>query len=150
MKYQSVNNCRTTNIKKYIDCEVIFPELSEIPLPFTAKPNDSTDHGREIYNRALNGDFGLISISEKESGYYWDGEKFVEHDFDIEASQFDEMKNSLISEASQKISILSDAVELGIATDEEKENINKWKQYRVLVNRMSKGNGSGWPDKPAD
>ncbi|ASM15047.1 hypothetical protein BVG93_10040 [Serratia marcescens] len=60
------------------------------------------------------------------------------------------MKNRLISEASQKISILSDAVDLGIATDEEKVNIDKWKQYRVLVNRMSKENGSGWPEKPAD
>ncbi|EPR9348550.1 MULTISPECIES: tail fiber assembly protein [Serratia] len=150
MNYGQVKKCRTTNIKKYIDCDVIFPDLSDSPISFTAMPNDSTEHGRDIYNRALNGEFGVIVIAKKEVGYYWDGNEFVEYDFDIEALHFDEMKNRLISEASQKISILSDAVDLGIATDEEKVNIDKWKQYRVLVNRMSKENGSGWPEKPAD
>ncbi|HBC5219937.1 TPA: tail fiber assembly protein [Serratia marcescens] len=150
MNYGQVKKCRTTNIKKYIDCDVIFPDLSDSPISFTAIPNDSTEHGRDIYNRALNGEFGVIVIAKNEVGYYWDGNEFVEYDFDIEALHFDEMKNRLISEASQKISILSDAVDLGIATDEEKVNIDKWKQYRVLVNRMSKENGSGWPEKPAD
>lgn len=150
MNYEQVNNCRTTNIKNYIDCEVVFPALSNSPISFTAMPNDSTEHGRDIYNRALNKEFGAIVIAKNEVGYYWDGDGFVEYEFDIEALQFEEMKNRLISEASQKISILSDAVDLGIATDEEKENINKWKQYRVLVNRMNKVNSSGWPDKPAN
>ncbi|WP_253718487.1 tail fiber assembly protein [Serratia marcescens] len=150
MNYVQVKNCRTKNIDKYIDCDVIFPDLSDTPISFTAMPNDSTEHGRDIYKRAFNEEFGDVVIAKNEFGYYWDGEEFVEYDFDIETLQFNEMKSRLISEATQKISILSDAVDLGIATDEEKENINKWKQYRVMLNRISKGNDAEWPDKPAN
>jgi hypothetical protein len=37
-----------------------FPWLSE-EVPFSASPNDSEAHGRELYQRAMNGEFGPIA-----------------------------------------------------------------------------------------
>lgn len=45
-------------------------------------------------------------------------------------------KNLLIKSASDKISVLQDAVDLDMATDEEKEKLVDWKKYRVLLNRL--------------
>ncbi|ECW0880022.1 tail fiber assembly protein, partial [Salmonella enterica subsp. enterica] len=46
-----------------------------------------------------------------------------------------------------KIAPLQDAVDLGIATDDEKAQLDEWKKYRVLVNRVDTSAPS-WPDKP--
>ncbi|MEX0575228.1 tail fiber assembly protein [Enterobacter cloacae subsp. cloacae] len=46
---------------------------------------------------------------------------------------------------------LEDAVELGIATDEEAATLLLWKRYRVLLNRLdlSKAPDIQWPERPA-
>ncbi len=49
--------------------------------------------------------------------------------------------------ASEKIAPLQDAVDLVIATDEEKSQLAEWKKYRVLVNRVDTSNPD-WPDVP--
>ncbi|EJZ7020849.1 tail fiber assembly protein [Salmonella enterica] len=59
----------------------------------------------------------------------------------------DETKNRLLQMASGKIAPLQDAVDLGIATDDEKAQLDKWKKYRVLVNRVDISNPD-WPQKP--
>ncbi|EEJ9248011.1 tail fiber assembly protein, partial [Salmonella enterica subsp. enterica serovar Muenchen] len=57
-------------------------------------------------------------------------------------------KNRLLQIASEKISPLQDAVDLDIATDDEKAQLNEWKKYRVLVNRVDTSNPD-WPEQPA-
>ncbi|ENY9400323.1 tail fiber assembly protein [Salmonella enterica] len=47
-----------------------------------------------------------------------------------------------------KIAPLQDAVDLGIATNDEKAQLDEWKKYRVLVNRVDTSNPD-WPEKPA-
>lgn len=47
-----------------IDLTVVFPSLGDDPVPFTASPDDVTDHGRELYARALAGDFGPIADAD--------------------------------------------------------------------------------------
>lgn len=58
----------------------------------------------------------------------------------------DEKQNQL-QEASKIIAPLQDAVDLGIATDEEREQLIKWKEYRVLLNRIDVSTASDidWP-----
>lgn len=60
-------------------------------------------------------------------------------------------KNSLMSEASQRISVLQDAVDLEMATDEEKAALPLWKKYRVLLSRVDSNTSDtvSWPEKPA-
>lgn len=44
-----------------LDCEVLFEELEQIgPIPFATNANADTDHGREIWEKATNGDYGDI------------------------------------------------------------------------------------------
>ncbi len=57
-------------------------------------------------------------------------------------------KQALLYEATVAIAPLQDAVDLGIATDEEREQLRAWKEYRVQVNRVDVGLGENvkWPE----
>jgi len=46
--------------RQKINLIVRFVEINE-DLPFTADPNDTEDHGRDIFARALAGEFGEIA-----------------------------------------------------------------------------------------
>ncbi|ECA4283821.1 phage tail protein, partial [Salmonella enterica subsp. enterica serovar Stanley] len=46
-----------------------------------------------------------------------------------------------------KIAPLQDAVDLDIATDDEKAQLDEWKKYRILVNRVDTTNPD-WPYVP--
>jgi len=53
--------------------------------------------------------------------------------------------------ASEHIQTLQDAVDLDMATDEEKNNLIEWKKYRVLLSRIDPANTDieSWPAAPA-
>lgn len=60
-------------------------------------------------------------------------------------------KEYLMSEASQRISVLQDAVDLSMATDDETAALPLWKKYRVLLSRID-ASVSGvvdFPEKPS-
>lgn len=59
-------------------------------------------------------------------------------------------KQYLLNEATVAIGPLQDAVDLGIATDEEREQLREWKEYRVLLNRVdtSIAPNINWPENP--
>ncbi|WP_425342549.1 tail fiber assembly protein [Kosakonia sacchari] len=59
-------------------------------------------------------------------------------------------KSTLMTIASNAIAPLQDAVELGIATDDETRRYNEWRKYRVLLSRMDIALESPkWPDVPS-
>jgi hypothetical protein len=65
MNYANVKNPKWFNAEQsLIDCEVDFVDLVEEYVPFTASPNDSTEHGRNIYQQLVNGNFGTIAPYE--------------------------------------------------------------------------------------
>lgn len=53
--------------------------------------------------------------------------------------------------ASEQIAPLQDAVDLDIATDDEKSQLDEWKKYRVLLNRIDTSNAPDitFPELPA-
>lgn len=59
-------------------------------------------------------------------------------------------KQALLNEATTAIAPLQDAVDLGIATVKEREQLKAWKEYRVQVNRMDVGLelSVNWPISP--
>lgn len=60
MKYINVKSPQWANVQKTaIDCVVEFEGLGIVP--FTANPNDITEHGPAIFSACLNGDFGPIA-----------------------------------------------------------------------------------------
>ncbi|KAA5974846.1 MULTISPECIES: tail fiber assembly protein [unclassified Pantoea] len=60
------------------------------------------------------------------------------------------MKALFMEQASQKISVLQDAVDLEMATDEEAAGLPLWKKYRVLLSRIDANTASkvDWPQQP--
>ncbi|EDP8625826.1 tail fiber assembly protein [Salmonella bongori] len=62
--------------------------------------------------------------------------------------QAEAKKVKLLEEAETVITPLARAVKLGIATDEERQRLEVWEQYSVLVSRVDTSDPD-WPDKPA-
>jgi hypothetical protein len=60
-------------------------------------------------------------------------------------------KKYLLDEASQRVSILQDAVDLEMATDEEAAALPLWKKYRVLLSRIDANTSEdvNWPKAPS-
>ncbi|ELO3585121.1 tail fiber assembly protein [Salmonella enterica] len=52
-----------------------------------------------------------------------------------------------LAEAESAIAPLARAVKLGIATDEERQRLEVWEQYSVLVSRVDTS-APDWPEKP--
>lgn len=59
-------------------------------------------------------------------------------------------KVSLMSEATLRISVLQDAVDLEMATEEEALMLTAWNKYRVLVSRINADTPEeiDWPEQP--
>ncbi|MCX8983520.1 tail fiber assembly protein [Citrobacter portucalensis] len=59
-------------------------------------------------------------------------------------------KNKLMVEANEMISTLQDAVDIGIATEDETVLLLAWKKYRVLLSRVDCNQAPDieWPEKP--
>ncbi|MBG2631209.1 tail fiber assembly protein [Klebsiella michiganensis] len=80
----------------------------------------------------------------------WDGSAWVtdadaQHAADVAAA--DVQKKQMITQVSEHISILQDAVNLNMATDDEKSRITALQVYRVLLNRVdiSLAPNISWP-----
>lgn len=60
------------------------------------------------------------------------------------------IKQRLLGIASQQVSILNDAVEMDMATEEEVRLLPLWKKYRVLLNRVNTDIDDfiKWPEEP--
>ncbi|EAR0347313.1 tail fiber assembly protein [Salmonella enterica] len=92
----------------------------------------------------------VTAISPDSQYEKWEGNKWVKDEAAETAAQLreaEETKKRLLQMASGKIAPLQDAVDLGMATDDEKAQLDEWKKYRVLVNRVDTSNPD-WPEQP--
>lgn len=84
----------------------------------------------------------------------WNGERWVT---DVAAQKAAEVakanatKAALINNASEQIAPLQDAVDLDMATDDEKARFDAWRKYRVLLTRVDTNSAPAitWPEAPA-
>lgn len=65
-------------------------------------------------------------------------------------AEAEDKKRELMQNASEVISPLQDAIDLEMATEEEKQKLTKWKKYRVLLNCVDTSTAPDidWPKKP--
>lgn len=82
----------------------------------------------------------------------WDGLQWVE-DHEAEAAAAlaaaTATRSALLAEANQHIAVLSDAVDLGMATEDEQAAYNAWRRYRVELTRLDLTiTPIEWPEKP--
>ncbi|EMO4271857.1 prophage tail fiber assembly protein homolog TfaE [Klebsiella variicola] len=85
----------------------------------------------------------------------WNGERWVTDEMAkaaAEIAEATETKAALVKSAAQKIEPLQDAVELDMATNEEKSRYDAWRKYRVLLTRVdtSLAPDIDWPEPPKD
>ncbi|EBD7983148.1 tail fiber assembly protein [Salmonella enterica] len=93
----------------------------------------------------------VTSVSPDGEYQKWDGKAWVKDEAAETAARLREAegtKSRLLQMAAEKIAPLQDAVDLEIATDDEKARLDEWKKYRVRVNRVDTSNPA-WPEKPA-
>ncbi|HED3888731.1 TPA: tail fiber assembly protein [Morganella morganii] len=90
---------------------------------------------------------GLVKITEKEADKLRippppTQEQLIE--------QAEAKKQRLMSEATVIISPLEDAVDFGIATQEEEAALKEWKKYRIMLSRVDTtlAPDIDWPQKP--
>jgi hypothetical protein len=87
--------------------------------------------------------------------YYdkWNGSKWVTDKALQQAAatqESEEKKTRLLNTAAAKIAPLQDAVDTGMATDDDKVQLTAWKTYRVLLSRVDtlKAPDIAWPTAP--
>lgn len=93
---------------------------------------------------------GFTMLKPSSSFDAWNGEAWVldeEKKLQHEINKIAKIKKQLFDEATIMISCLQDAVDSSAATEQEVELLAKWKQYRVLINRVDINN-LNWPEKP--
>ncbi|EDT6357902.1 tail fiber assembly protein [Salmonella enterica subsp. enterica] len=132
---------------------------------FTAWEYVADHRGETVWNTqtgesevvALLGDYptGTTTIPPVTPYDVWDGEKWATDESAKNAAEVaaaESKKYMLIQSAGNSINPLQDAVELGIATDEEKSRYDAWRKYRVLLTRVdiSLAPDINWPEPPED
>lgn len=119
-----------------LNMEVLFAHLPAF-VPFTARRNDCEGHGRELYSRAMFGEFGPIEV--------------ITPPPPTEAQQQAILADKL-QQAARAMAPLEDADTLGIISDAERERLTAWQRYRVALYRLPQSDGwpteVSWPEAP--
>ncbi|MFR9704954.1 tail fiber assembly protein [Aeromonas sanarellii] len=119
-----------------ITLDVRFAHLSD-PVPFTARKDDPEAHGRELYSRAVFGEFGSIELIPTLPP--------------TETEQLARLSNEM-KRATLAMAPLEDADKLGIINEAERVQLTAWQQYRVMLSRLPQNNGwpasVTWPELP--
>ena len=103
-----------------IDLEVDFVPIDEEWLPYTCSPNDKVAHSRELYRRAVDGEFGQIA----DEPVYTNDDRWTP----VTTEEVDVSKEALVQ-------IL---LEKGVLTDEEVDSIIVTNQKVVSYARPTK------------
>ncbi|HAU4888774.1 tail fiber assembly protein [Aeromonas hydrophila] len=119
-----------------ITLDVRFAHLPD-PVQFAARKDDTEVHGRELYSRAVFGEFGDVEV--------------IPVPPPTEAEQQARL-DALLKQATNAMAPLLDAEALGIISETEREQLTAWQRYRVALYRLPQGDGwpteVSWPEVP--
>lgn len=137
----------------------VWPSRTDHDSPWTTVPdlrgntayNIDTKEAREITEIGpLRERETLLKPSSPYDG--WDGLQWVaDHEAEAAAAlaAATATRSALLAEANQHIAVLSDAVDLGMATEDEQAAYNAWRRYRVELTRLDLTvTPIVWPEKP--
>lgn len=119
------------NDKTIINLKVRFSTFPEQDLPFTANPDDASEHGRELFSRAKFGEFGAIApyagMTQAEE---------AQRQFEIDRAKD-------LASTEKRITMLERIIKLGLADEAEIAELEALEIYSVALHR-AKG-----PELPA-
>ncbi|CAQ86008.1 MULTISPECIES: tail fiber assembly protein [Photorhabdus] len=125
-------------------------ELKKNYIAAGSLPDDITEVSNDIYQE-------YAASSAPEGKYRIAGKNGLPEWADIPPPTKEELqqhaklkKQQLMIEATNQIALLQDAVDLDIATEEERTALLAWKEYRVMLNRIdiSQEMDIDWPELP--
>ncbi|WP_246872058.1 tail fiber assembly protein [Pantoea ananatis] len=153
-----------------VSTQGFYPDTIDYGSTLPADVVPITDEQYSTFLKALNmtqntfvrvySDAGVLTISEYRPTPYhtWDDQnnKWVINDEGLKSQKVDQvqfaaqMKAELMAGATKQIDPLQDAVDLDMATDEEKMQLTAWRKYRVLMNRVDASTAPDitWPSIP--
>ncbi|MGX9376086.1 tail fiber assembly protein [Pantoea ananatis] len=153
-----------------VSTQGFYPDTIDYGSTLPADVVPITDEQYSTFLKALNmtqntfvrvySDAGVLTISEYRPTPYhtWDDQnnKWVINDEGLKSQKVDQvqfaaqMKAELMTGATKQIDPLQDAVDLDMATDEEKMQLTAWRKYRVLLNRVDASTAPDitWPSIP--
>ncbi|MFG1172177.1 tail fiber assembly protein [Erwiniaceae bacterium CAU 1747] len=112
-------------------------------------PDDVVEIDAEAYAALINGQEGGKRIISDKDGYPILSAQPEPTEDEVIASNT-QKKASLMKLATDEIYPLQDAIDLGEATDDEKNKLTSLKKYRVALNRVDVSVvGLEWPEFPA-
>ncbi|WP_242064938.1 tail fiber assembly protein [Enterobacter roggenkampii] len=113
----------------------------------TVIPDDAIEINVDEYHQLLDGQQKGMEIIPGAGGRPVLTEPVIDY-----VAQAQQVKNSLRQAADAQIAWRHDAVDAGIATEDETASLAEWKKYRVLLMRIdtSKAPDIVWPRPPAD
>lgn len=119
-----------------ITLDVRFAHLPE-PVQFTARKDDPEEHGRELYSRAVFGEFGDIEVIPLPP---------------LTEAEQQARLNAQLKQAANAMAPLEDADTLGIISDAERQQLTAWQRYRVTLYRLPQSDSwptaVSWPEAP--
>jgi hypothetical protein len=112
-------------------------------------PDDAIDISDELYHSLLDGNMAGMIIVTGENGLP-ELQQRPAPSVDELRAMAEQQKLSLRSKADSEIGWRQDAVDAGIATDEETAALAEWKKYRVLLMRVDTSitPDINWPVQP--
>lgn len=120
--------------------------------------------GQHAYAKKDGAKVLIESLGELDEGYTlivpampfdeWDGQGWVENREKAQAqaqADAEETKSILAASAEREIAVLTRAVRLGMATQQEKTMLDKWERYSVYLSRLDTTTAPDitWPEIPA-
>lgn len=113
-------------------------------------PDDAVEVSDEIfgeYSSFQNGNGKIRGVGEDGMPAWVDAPEPTPED---KVAIAEMQKQKLIDQANSKIAPLQDAVDLGIATDDESDSLLEWKKYRVQLSRVNTSLAPDiqWPTLP--
>lgn len=125
-------------------------ELIEIYKESRSLPDDIVEVDNNVWQEfaAMPAPEGKVRIAGKDGLPAWSDIPLPTEEELIRQAQ--KQKQLLLTEAAHLMAPLQDAVDLGMATEEETNTLNAWKQYRVQLNRIDTSTtpDTDWPEKP--
>jgi len=110
---------------------------------------ETQESSKVDYLGPINEGFTLMEPSQFSK---WDGKKWIldedaKNEHLIKNNQ--NLKNSLINEANEKISLLQDIIDLDMQEADEEAQLKAWKKYRILLTRVDASDiNAVFPEKP--
>ena len=118
------NSAWSNRSKTFINLVVRFEEIDE-ELPFTASSNDVEEHGRDIFTRAVAGEFGSIA------------------EFEPVEPTIEEVSQAVRTERDKRLS----ETDWTQGTDVPQSTKDKWADYRQTLRDMPQQVGFPWKDR---